>query len=233
MTNTREELLNDKLDYLYSTKQIFKSVLEEKGVEVLDSDTFREYAYKIREITNSNILIFETEQEMLEYENPKNNMLAVIYKITNDTISLVNYMQYLIFLDEATLSQECTENYNVNILDENNIIVGNAYITPASFYFNINKTVNIEVNYISTDGINYTKITSTDNPVNVINPIKLDLDADTIKWFSPFLKYENTYFGGLYRYIKDTFIYVKSEAELQLELEKIEANRLADIIRGE
>ena len=42
--------INDKLDYLETTKSLIKQAIEDKGVAVSDSDTFRSYATKISSI---------------------------------------------------------------------------------------------------------------------------------------------------------------------------------------
>lgn len=42
--------LNDKLDYLESTKNLIKTAIKNKGVSVSSSDTFRAYANKIDQI---------------------------------------------------------------------------------------------------------------------------------------------------------------------------------------
>lgn len=42
--------INDKLDYLETTKSLIKQAIEDKGVAVSDSDTFRSYATKIANI---------------------------------------------------------------------------------------------------------------------------------------------------------------------------------------
>lgn len=42
--------INDKLDYLETTKSLIKQAIEDKGVTVSDTDTFRSYATKIANI---------------------------------------------------------------------------------------------------------------------------------------------------------------------------------------
>ena len=42
--------INDKLDYLETTKTLIKQAIQNKGVTVSDTDTFRSYASKIAEI---------------------------------------------------------------------------------------------------------------------------------------------------------------------------------------
>lgn len=54
--------INDKLNYLNETKTLIKSAIQEKGIEVLDEDTFRSYADKINSISvgNNEEIIFNS-----------------------------------------------------------------------------------------------------------------------------------------------------------------------------
>lgn len=213
MANTREELLNNKLDYLYSTKRIFKAVLEEQGVEISDEDTFRDYAEKIRTLNNGDVLLFETEQEMRDYENPREGILAIIYQSYTNEMSLNEYMRYIVFPEEVTLPQECINNYSASIRNQNTY-VGNMYLTPESFYFYVNDLISIEVNYTSVDGINYTRVESINNPVDFINPIIIDTSSSYMQWFKYFIKYESGYFGGLFKCIEGIFTNVTNQFSL-------------------
>ena len=80
MANSREQELNEKLDYLYNTKNIIKDVLVTQGVEVSEEDTFREYADKIKSLGKRDVLLFESVDDMYAYEAPKEGILALIYK---------------------------------------------------------------------------------------------------------------------------------------------------------
>lgn len=58
----------DKLNYLNTTKANIKNAIIEKGVEVSDSDTFRDYATKIADISSgsgpSEITILQNTKEL-------------------------------------------------------------------------------------------------------------------------------------------------------------------------
>lgn len=233
MANTREELLNDKLDYLYDTKTMFKDVLEELGVDITDEDTLRDYVEKITTIDTSKVKLFETEEDMLDYDDPVEDMLAIVYKLYINNMSLTEYMQYLIFSEEVVVSEECMNTINANIKNKNNVNIGEVYITPTSFYFNINIGLQLEVTYTSDDGIHYTRTSNTTNPVDVINPIITDVSVNNKKWFEPFIKYEKDVFTGFFRYINNEFVYIPDIIEKTSTIALEEANVLADTIRGE
>jgi len=58
----------DKLNYLNTTKANIKNAIIEKGVEVSDSDTFRDYATKIADISSgsgpSEITLLQNTREL-------------------------------------------------------------------------------------------------------------------------------------------------------------------------
>lgn len=212
--NTRNKLLNDKLDYLYSTKRIFRDVLEEQGVEISDEDTFREYADKIRTLNNGDVLLFETEQEMREYENPKEGILAVIYQSYTGNMGS-EYIRYIIFPERVTLTEECTSNYSMSLRNQKGNYVGNMYLTPESFYFYISDVAYFEINYTSTDGINYIRETEITNPIDLINPVLVEYYSySQLQYFKQFIKYESGYFGGLYKCIDGIFVSVINQFSL-------------------
>lgn len=72
-----------KLDYLDETKQQIKEAIIEKGQTIEDTDPFRDYVEKIREMTTGDIRLFSTIAEMNSDQKPKkDNDLAVVYDNT-------------------------------------------------------------------------------------------------------------------------------------------------------
>ena len=55
--------IKDKLDYLEETKDLIKTAIEDKGISIADTDTFRDYATKIASIDGSggNFITFVTD----------------------------------------------------------------------------------------------------------------------------------------------------------------------------
>lgn len=54
---------SDKLLYANETKQLIKEALREKGVEVSDTDTFRSYANKVKDISTAEDLSVELAEQ--------------------------------------------------------------------------------------------------------------------------------------------------------------------------
>lgn len=67
--------LADKLNYLNETKKQIKTALQEKGVEVLNTDPFRSYANKISEMSSGFENVTDVISHGTEYNgtNPKTN----------------------------------------------------------------------------------------------------------------------------------------------------------------
>lgn len=212
MASTHEELLNDKLNYLAETKQLFKEVLEEKGAEISPSDTFRDYTEIIRNLNGGDVYLFKSEQEMNTFENPAEGMLAVVYndelyhypKFSNEKTVL---NRYLIFPQFVTLNQQCINNYELPIENSHHCNAGRLYLTPTSFYLYITDKISFQVNYTSNDGIHYTRVESVNNPVDVIDPIYIIYNNTTeYNLIHPFIGIESGYFGGVYRCINGEFL---------------------------
>lgn len=68
-----------KLDYLDDTKGLIKDAIIEKGQDITDDVTFREYVQKIKEISSGDVKLFNTYEEMYNYEKAKDGDLAIIY----------------------------------------------------------------------------------------------------------------------------------------------------------
>ena len=77
-----------KIDYLDDTKQQIKEAIIEKGQQIEDDDPFREYVDKIKELSNGDIRLFNTIDEMNSDQKPKKeNDLAVVYNRTLEPIA--------------------------------------------------------------------------------------------------------------------------------------------------
>ena len=77
-----------KIDYLDDTKQQIKDAIIEKGQQIEDDDPFREYVDKIKELSNGDIRLFNTIDEMNSDQKPKKeNDLAVVYNRTLEPIT--------------------------------------------------------------------------------------------------------------------------------------------------
>jgi hypothetical protein len=58
--------LEDKLNYLLQTKEMIKNAIIAKGVQILESDTFRSYAQKILDISSGGETGFKDSISIIE-----------------------------------------------------------------------------------------------------------------------------------------------------------------------
>lgn len=79
-TEQLAEQLITKLNYLDGTKEVIADAIEQAGASITPEMTFRDYANVISELSTGDVLLFETVDEMQAYENPKDGILALIYK---------------------------------------------------------------------------------------------------------------------------------------------------------
>ena len=56
-----------KLDYLDDTKVLIKDAIIEKGQDITDDVTFREYVDKIKEISSGDVKLFNTVASILAF----------------------------------------------------------------------------------------------------------------------------------------------------------------------
>lgn len=220
MANSREQELNEKLDYLYNTKNIIKDVLVTQGVEVSEEDTFREYADKIKSLGKRDVLLFESVDDMYAYEAPKEGILALIYKSQiENTTNIDTGVQYIIFPKEVTLPQECTTYIRGSIRDTEGYSIGEVLLNSSQYTFTIINTKTGEfihrIEYTSTDGINYTRTTDIAQPVDMQKLVYIYTYNTTYQiMLAQFTKYETGTFIGLYKYTEGSFIAVKNQFNL-------------------
>lgn len=223
---TREELLTNKLNYLDDTKTLIKRALEYDGVTVGDELTFREYAELIKNMDTGSVLLFETEADMINYENPKEGVLAIVYKSDNvgpyspyDYYLYYNKFRYCGFPDIVKLEYKQTSNDRMWVSGYASS-TSNIVLTPTSFslsFIDVTTNVNINIFYISEDGITYTKVnTSTPNPVDFGYHVGLHFSGSPHVYsaISSFFKVEMGSFIGIFKCIDGVFVPVTTHASL-------------------
>ena len=224
MADTREQLLNNKLNYLNQTKQLFKTALQSHGVEISDEDTFRDYAYKVENLGGGDVLLFSTKQDMIDYKNPKEGSIAIIYNDINKNTIKNDYFKdisYVIFPSEVELDNTCSEyksNYIFNASETNYTFdnrIGYVYIGPTEFSIEITNQGKI-VEYSSTDGKHYKRITTISNPYKFDNPIFINIYDIQAQWnyFNKFILHDYGNFEGIFKCNKGVFNSIYTQSNL-------------------
>lgn len=91
---TYDDIIN-KLDYLEGTKQLIKQAIVDKGQTINDSDTFRTYVDKIKDIVSNDFVDASSSYTVINTVNVNDNIAIATSLIPNlkvNTICLVNYL---------------------------------------------------------------------------------------------------------------------------------------------
>ena len=172
------------------------------------------------------VLLFETEADMVNYENPKEGVLAIVYKSDNvDSYSPYNYdlyynkFRYCGFPDIVKLEYKQTSNDRMWVSGYASS-TSNILLTPTSFslsFTDVTTNVNINISYISEDGITYTKVnTSTPNPVDFGYHVSLYFSGSPSAYskISNFFKVEMGNFNGIFKCIDGVFVPITTHTSL-------------------
>ena len=211
MSSLKDQIIN-KVDNIYDTKQAIKRAIEDKGQTIEDDLSFYSYADKIRQITamEGAVKLFETEEEMQADNTAKENDLAVVYRKEVKNMTVTDKPQYLTFPETVTLPQEITSSYNCTFRSDSSTIMCDIQISLNHSIFRLNcwgSNVNFQVQYRSTDSINYTRerFESGDgqtltNPVDLTVPIKVYYEGEWDDNIGYFMQVGGSIFDGLYKY---------------------------------
>lgn len=211
MSDLAKQLI-EKTSYINDVKQAIKRSIEDKGQTIEDDLSFYNYSDKIRQITTSEgmVKLFETEEEMQADNTAKENDLAVVYRKEIKNMTVTDKPQYLTFPETVTLPQEITSNYACVFRSDSDTIMRDIQISLNHSIFRLNcwgSDVNFQVQYRSTDGINYTRdrFQSGDgqaltNPVDLTVPIKVYYEEEWDDNIGYFMQIDAMNFGGLFEF---------------------------------
>ena len=211
MSDLAKQLI-EKTSYINNVKQAIKRSIEDKGQTIEDDLSFYNYSDKIRQITTSEgmVKLFETEEEMQADNTAKENDLAVVYRKEIKNMTVTDKPQYLTFPETVTLPQEITSNYACVFRSDSDTIMRDIQISLNHSIFRLNcwgSDVNFQVQYRSTDGINYTRdrFQSGDgqtltNPVDLTVPIKVYYEEEWDDNIGYFMQIGGMTFDGFYQY---------------------------------
>lgn len=183
-----------KIDYLDDTKQQIKEAIIEKGQQIEDDDPFREYVDKIRELSNGDIRLFNTIEEMNSDQKPKKDGdLAVVYNKTLEPLTnSISFGAIVIpkVINIGSISSNDRHLYAHNI---NSVTYGELYITIPSYNPDINESIdnmiiqirnNKQILYLSyigsNNGLTYTFDTGMIGDIQSGRPTNLLFDTNEL-----------------------------------------------------
>ena len=148
--------------------------------------------------TDVPVKLFETVEEMQADETAKEGDLALVYgKQTTRRAIKEDILQNLYFPDIVVLPAKNTSTITSDILICNGPSRGNIYISDTEFTFRYDGLTIGTIQYISDDGITYTKNDSADNNIKLSYPSKIERWYDA---FGYFINIDTKEFNGLYTY---------------------------------
>lgn len=211
MSDLAKQLI-EKTSYINDVKQAIKRSIEDKGQTIEDDLSFYSYADKIRQITTMEgvVKLFETEEEMRSDSTAKEGDLAVVYREQVSNMAINDHPQYITFPETVTLPNQLTSTYNCAFKADSNTTMCDIEIRLDDSRFRLDcwgSNVNFQVQYTSTDGINYTRDRfesgygqTLTNPVDLTVPIKVYSEEQWDDNIGYFMQIDSKYFGGLFEY---------------------------------
>lgn len=202
MSNYTTQDLQDNLNYLSETKTQIKQAITDKGQVIADTDTFRSYAQKIKDIS-SGVKLFETEEAMQADPSPKVGDLATVYKSTITNATVDSQFSQANFPDTVVLPTAITDYVEVRYRAVDTSVMFDCMINLDANNFIMDcflESGQIEINYTSTDGKTYTRTDTTGNPVDFGTQIyyeRAEMWNDAIGYFIQVSGYD---YKGLFQY---------------------------------
>ena len=229
----------EKLDYLDDTKVQIKNAIIEKGQEITNLDSFRDYVAKILNIDGGRVKLYNNEEEMYADSHARSGDLAVVYDTTYSNISKSSMFNEVSIPNIITLGMSALNTSYSMIIQSysytwyNRLLVsvtGTNGETPASLHITAYTSKStLDLVYSSTDEeqqvfeFQYGTLNSEEIEFNT-EYIDFQFEQ-SVYWssgseevFGGVFKTRNIYFGGIYQYmlnqLQDNTIYYGTNPRL-------------------
>ena len=222
----------EKLNYLDDTKLHIKNAIMEKGQEITDLDTFRDYVAKILDIDSGKVKLFNNEEDMYADKQAKDGDLALVYDTTYKDIEMYVMFNEIIIPKHITLGVSALNtSYNMYMQPQSSHWYNRVIVNVRGTDGESNATIHISAlssksslsfDYISTNE----EQTEFEFQYGTINSEEIEFDTDfisfefeeSVMWtsgsfdvFGGIFRTRNIYFGGIYQYklnkLQDDTIY--------------------------
>ena len=160
--------------------------------------------------TDYNVKLFETEEKMQADSSAQEGDLAIVYREDIQNMTADTQTQYITFPETVTLSTAFSGHTScmLRAVDSSSgYFDGNVQLNQSSFRFNgYGNSGTIQVQYASSDGINYTRDRFTGDSGDLTNPVDLGTVIGVYRseeWndnFGYFMQIEGMAFDGLFEY---------------------------------
>ena len=230
----------EKLNYLDDTKVQIKDAIIEKGQEITDLDTFRDYVAKILDIDSGKVKLYNSEEDMYADDKAKSGDLALVYDTSYKDIEMNYVFNEIIIPKNITLGMSAlNSSYSMYIQPTQSFqwynrldvsVRGTDGETNATIHISaISSKSSLSFDYISTDEeqtefiFQYGTIDSEEIEFDT-DVISFEFD-DGVRWvygspdvFGGIFKTRSIYFGGIYQYkinqLQDNTIYYGNNPRL-------------------
>ena len=152
--------------------------------------------------TDYNVKLFETEEKMQADSSAQEGDLAIVYREEIQNMTADTQTQFITFPETVTLPEAVTSDYYciLRAIDTSTMFDGNVRLSATSFMFEgFSETGMLMVRYSSTDGINYTRFTSIENPVDLGAMVKVYSSTEWNESMGYFMQTGGDVFEGLYQ----------------------------------
>lgn len=151
----------EKIQYIDGTKQAIKKAIKGKGVEVLDTDTFRSYAEKIKEIGSGSgggssvaEYVYENKTETVAFPR-KPSTESTDYMFTDETSYKESNLEFSCYEPSSSIA-EISKFFDGDLATNGNMING--------FFFKFDKPTLLKKLYVYNDGSYEITLKGTNNP---------------------------------------------------------------------
>ena len=210
----------DYIDSLYNDRANIVKNLNEKGVEASADETFTQLAPKILNISTGGgegIYLKNTVEEMNELTTMEDKDMCLVYNNTLERSTSESQFQIAYFPNKVKLPSAMTDNIYMDYNSVDEAFYGNGQAQIANTYFSFMFSIMgepgseffVNIEYESTDGINYTR-TDTNSP---FVDFTVQLKASPSKWspwndaFGYFFNIGEATFTGVYQYLDNAWTY--------------------------
>ena len=185
-------------------KTNLQEILQEKQDKIIPGNIKKDVQiFDVIGTYEGSVKLFETQEEMQADKNANEGDLAVIYREEIQNMTADTQTQFITFPETVTLPTAFSRSVycELRAVDSSSgYFDGHIRLSQSSFSFEGFGDEVIEVQYTSSDGINYTRITTITNPVDlglVVGVYRSDEWNDN---FGYFMQVGESTFEGLYQH---------------------------------
>ena len=221
MNDNTEQTVQEYITSLNTDKQTLVNNLVTKGVSASNEETFTSLVPKVLDIDsgggdpNKTVFMTDTTQAMNELTTMEDKDICIVYKNTLESATATSQFQTAYFPKKVVLSSAIQDMIYCQYTTVESSLYGNGQLqvsaTDMRFMFSVmgepGSEFFVDIEYTSTDGINYTRTDTNSSFVDFTTQIELENQEEWNDIFGAFLKLGEISFVGIYEYINGAWSY--------------------------